>query len=112
MSKTIVLRPRVSEKAYALSQAENTYVFEVPGNVNKLQVSDAVSAQFDVVVADVRIANVKGKVKRSVRRRGKQVLGTDTDTKKAYVRLAEGQSIAIFPAEEDNKAQAAKKEKK
>ena len=29
MDKTLVLKPRMSEKAYGLSQAHNTYVFDV-----------------------------------------------------------------------------------
>lgn len=112
MSKTIYLKPRMSEKSYALSQGHNTYVFEVPTTINKMQVTQAVEAQFDVSVLSVRIANTKGKTKRTVRRRGKQVIGSDVDVKKAFVRLAEGQSIAIFPAEQEASKKSAQKEKK
>ena len=48
----IVLKPRMSEKAYALSQSENTFVFDVPLNANKATVTDAVTKQFKVTVED------------------------------------------------------------
>jgi large subunit ribosomal protein L23 len=85
MSKTMTLRPRVSEKAYGVSQLHNTYVFVVPGDANRLTVAQAVAAQFNVTVEDVNILNVKGKVKRTVRKGGRAITGKDTDIKKAYV---------------------------
>lgn len=120
MSKSMTLRPRVSEKAYALSQAANVYVFEVPVDANRVTVTDAVQVQFDVTVSDVNILNVKGKVKRTVRKGGRQTMGKRRDFKKAYVTLKEGDSITLFPSENDaDKAAAnpaaapkAKKEKK
>jgi ribosomal protein L23 len=44
MSKTLLIRPRISEKAYGQSQAKNTYVFEVPTDANRNQVAEAVTA--------------------------------------------------------------------
>jgi large subunit ribosomal protein L23 len=113
MSKTMILRPRVSEKAYGLSQVRNTYVFEVPKDANKLTVALAVAAQFKVTVEDVNITNLKGKAKRTVRKGGKAVAGRDVDVKKAYVTLRAGDGIAIFASEEEqNDKKSAKKEKK
>jgi ribosomal protein L23 len=79
MSKTMILRPRVSEKAYGLSQLRNTYVFVVPGSANKLMIAAAVAAQFNVTVEDVNVANVKGKVKRTVRKGGRATTGQDSN---------------------------------
>ncbi len=113
MSKEMLLKPRISEKAYDVSQTGNVYVFQVPVDANKLTVSQAVTAQFNVVVKDVNILNVKGKVKRTVRRGGRATTGKRSDFKKAYVTLKEGDSIAIFANEEDEKsAKKSKKEKK
>jgi large subunit ribosomal protein L23 len=103
-SKTMTLRPRVSEKAYGMSQLHNTYVFVVPGDANRLTVAQAVAAQFNVTVEDVNILNVKGKVKRTVRKGGRATTGRDNDIKKAYVTLKQGDTIAIFASEEDKKA--------
>ncbi len=110
MSKTTAIRPRISEKAYAQSQS-GTYVFIVPTDVNKVQVAEAVAAQFDVTVVSVNTVTQKGK---SVRfyRAGKFDNGSRSDMKKAYVRLAEGQSIPVFAAEEAEEAPAPKKAKK
>jgi large subunit ribosomal protein L23 len=112
MSKTLVLKPRVSEKAYGQSQTKNVYVFVVPTDVNRNQVADAVTAQFAVTVTGVNILNVKGKAKRTVRKGGKQSQGKDNDFKKAYVTLKEGDSIAVFATEDDKAEPKGKKEKK
>ncbi len=104
MYKTIALKPRMSEKAYGLSQTARTYVFEVPKGTNKQSVAHAVALQFDVVVASVNIANIAGKAKRSVRKGGRQVKGYESDTRKAYVTLTEGQSLPIFAAAEEAEA--------
>jgi len=49
---------------------------------------------FDVSVAGVQVANVKGKVKRFG-----QTIGRRSDWKKAYVTLAEGSDIDFVGAE-------------
>ncbi len=108
MSKTMTLKPRVSEKAYALSKERNTFTFDVPKNANKATVAEAVEAQFGVTVEEVNIANIAGKVKRGYRRGGRPVLGKDNDIKKAYVRLKAGDHIPVFAAIEEDEAKAEK----
>jgi large subunit ribosomal protein L23 len=101
MYKQLTLKPRLSEKAFAQSQG-NTYVFVVPGDANKHSVARAVEAQFDVKVADVNVLVLKGKSKRTVSKGGRRVAkGSTSDIKKAYVTLAEGNSLPIFAAEEE-----------
>lgn len=117
MSKTLTLKPRMSEKTYATSQATNTFVFDVPKSANKLQIASAVEEQFSVKVTDVRSIVVKGKKARSIRlgKYRKNVMGVRSDFKKAYVTLKEGDSIPVFAAiEEAEKAEekAAKKAEK
>ncbi len=109
MSKTMVLKPRVSEKAYGVSQSLNTYVFQVPTDANKITVMQAITDQFSVTVESVNIMNVKGKAKRSVRRGGRAVMGRRSDTKKAYVTLKEGDSIAVFAADDEKDTKKGKK---
>lgn len=109
-SKAITLRPRLSEKTYALSE-QRVYVVDVPVNVNKHGVARAVEAQFEVKVAKVNIINVKGKAKRVISLTGKRMKnaeGKRPDMKKAYVTLAEGHSLPFFAAieEEEQKEQA------
>lgn len=110
MDKHMTLKPRISEKAYNMSQENHVYVFEVPGEANKLTVSAAVEAQFGVTVTAVNIINQKGKAKQQYRKRGRRTNGTRPDIKKAYVSLKDGDEIAIFPKEEDEKDKTANKQ--
>lgn len=110
MSKTLILRPRLSEKTYGLSESR-VYVVDVPGNANKHGVARAVEAQFEVKVDKVNIMNVKGKSKRVMSLTGKRMANTEgrrPSIKKAYVTLAEGNSLPFFAAieEEEQKEQA------
>lgn len=112
MYKSIILKPRMSEKSYALSQTARTYIFEVPGNANKHTVARAVEAQFDVKVTAVNLTTIPGKAKRTVYKGGRAVKGRESDAKKAYVTVAEGQSLPIFASiEEEEAKQEATQEK-
>ncbi len=68
----------------------NQYAFKVDINATKLQIKKAVEGYFSVDVENVNVVKVKGKNKRSRYRIKKR-----PDWKKAYVRLAEGQSIEV-----------------
>jgi len=101
--KPIVLKPRVSEKTYAGAEQLNSYVFEVPKNVNKHDVGYAITAQYEVTVKNVRLANVTGKPKRSYRRGGRYSFNSQrSNIRKAYVTLAEGDKLPIFSAIEES----------
>lgn len=116
--KELVLKPRISEKAYALSQKPNirVYVFEIAKDVEKLTVKRAVEAQFDVTVTNVRTVLHKGKAKMSYQKRVRPLAGKRSDVKKAYVTLKTGQELPIFveeaKADAEAEAQAAKAAKK
>ncbi|MDL2362918.1 MAG: 50S ribosomal protein L23 [Patescibacteria group bacterium] len=110
MSKTTILRPRLNEKTYALSN-DRVYVFEVEQGVNKHTIARAVESQFDVKVSEVNTLNQKGKAKRIISINGKRMKnaeGRRNDFRKAYVTLAEGFSLPFFNAveEADEKEQA------
>lgn len=114
MSKTVTLKPRMSEKTYGLS-ANGVYVFEVPKDVNKHDVNRAVSKQFGVTVTDINMMVAKGKPKRTIRKGARPTAGSRSDVKKAYVTLKSGDHIPVFAAMEEAKAEeekAAKKENK
>ena len=92
--------PRISEKTYASAQ-DNTYVFNVPLDANKHQIAEAVAAEYSVRVEDVRLVVMKGKKVRAYRGKKSQPgIAVRSDKKKAYVRVAEGDSINIFNEEE------------
>ena len=85
----VILSPHITEKSTLLSE-HNAIVFKVAGEATKPQVKEAVEAIYDRKVAGVNIIVQKGKTKRWKGRPYKR-----TDTKKAIVTLAEGQSIDI-----------------
>jgi len=103
--KLISVIPRATEKAYAQSQ-NNVYVFNVPLDANKQQIVAAVETQFEVKVTGIKTLVQNGKAVRFSRGKNRNP-GTTTrkDSKKAYVTLAEGDSIQVFeqPAEEEKK---------
>lgn len=114
-----VLKPRMSEKSFMLSQTTNTYAIDVPAGVNKYEIAEAVEKQFEVKVSDVRLVTRKGKVKRVINttgKRGSNRQGVQSDVRKAYVTLAEGSHLPFFAAEEkeieDAKKEADKAAKK
>jgi len=110
-----VLKPRLSEKAYALSLMTNTFAIDVPAGLNKHEVADAVAKQFEVSVKTVRIVNRKGKTKRVMNTTGKRSSnrsGSQADIKKAYVTLNAGSHLPFFAAAEAEVKAAAKAEDK
>ena len=86
----VIRAPRVSEKT-ARIQEINQYVFEVAKDATKADVKSAVESLFKVKVESVNVLNVKGKHKTFRFRAGRR-----GDWRKAYVRLAEGQTIDVM----------------
>ena len=102
MLKHVDLKPRISEKAYAQSDASNVYIFDVPADANKFDIAKAVAAQYEVGVTSVKIASVPGKSIRAYRQRGRRSInGKRSDIRKAYVTLKEGDKLPIFAAVEN-----------
>ena len=85
---TVLLGPVVSEKSARVSEEGNQFVFRVRRDATKPEIKAAVELMFEVKVAGVQVVNTHGKVKRF----GAQ-FGRRSDVKKAYVRLAAGQTI-------------------
>ena len=84
----ILLAPHITEKTSLAMQNNNSYAFRVLRDSTKPQIKAAVELMFGVKVANVNVVNETGKT----RRLGK-VQGRTQDIKKAYVRLAPGQTI-------------------
>ncbi len=85
---TVLVAPHVSEKGALVAEKHNQVVFRVLRDSTKPEIKAAVELMFEVKVDSVRVVNVAGKAKRFGGRPGKR-----SDWKKAYVSLAEGQSI-------------------
>lgn len=90
MILAVLKAPHISEKT-ARAQETNQYVFEVAGGATKADIKAAVEQLFSVKVEAVNVLNVKGKTKSFRFRSGRR-----GDWRKAYVKLAEGQSIDVM----------------
>jgi large subunit ribosomal protein L23 len=89
--RQIVLRPIVTEKTADARERTNTVCFQVARHANRIEVRNAVQALFGVKVLNVRVVNIRGKVRRYGRYSGRR-----PDWRKAYVRLAAGEKTIEF----------------
>jgi large subunit ribosomal protein L23 len=87
----IIRRPLVTEKSSIQREDINILAFEVDPKANKIQVKNAIEELFKIKVEEVRLFNVRGKMKRMGRWQGKR-----RDWRKAYVRLKEGEKAPDF----------------
>ncbi len=89
--ESIILKPLITEKASYEKDRYNRYGFKVDLGANKNQIKIAVEKLYNVKVLDVKTLIMPGKIKRT----GKSTNKT-YKTKKAFVRLGEGQKIEFF----------------
>ncbi|MCF0105197.1 MAG: 50S ribosomal protein L23 [Erysipelotrichaceae bacterium] len=90
-ARDIIVRPIITEKTMQLMDSANTITFEVAKGSNKTEIKMAIEEIFNVKVDSVNTVNVHPKTKRMGR-----YVGKTKAYKKAYVKLAEGQSINLF----------------
>jgi large subunit ribosomal protein L23 len=83
----IIRAPVITEKATLLSDG-GQFVFRVTSDATKREIKAAIEGLFGVTVVAVNTLVQKGKTKRFRGRPGRR-----SDVKKAFVRLAAGQSI-------------------
>ena len=83
----VIRSPLITEKATMLSE-HGQFVFRVAPDANKREIKAAVEGLFGVTVLAVNTLVQKGKTKRFKGRPGQR-----SDMKKAFVKLAAGQSI-------------------
>lgn len=110
MTAQLILKPRVSEKAYAQSEKLNTYVFDIGRQFNTLLVAQAVARKYNVTVLSVRLASTAAKSRRLYKKRGQATTVSRSGLKKAYVTLKAGDKLPFFA--EDEKASKKKSEEK
>ncbi|MBQ5664291.1 MAG: 50S ribosomal protein L23 [Akkermansia sp.] len=87
----VIKKPRVSEKATVLHEENGVLTLEVAVKATKIEIKQAVEKAFGKKVASVRTANYDGKV----RRKRTKDAGTAPAWKKAFVRLAAGESLDL-----------------
>lgn len=87
----VLKEPQVTEKATDLVQ-KNQYIFKVFPRANKAEVKKAVQDAYGVNVESVRMISLPRK-----KRRLGRIEGWQSGTKKAVVKVKEGQKIEILP---------------
>lgn len=95
MSKTILIKPVVSEKAELLSENQGHYTFVVVKTANKIEIRKAVESRYGVTVDRVNTALMPGKTKNRSTKSG-IIRGRVPAFKKAIVTLAEGETIDLY----------------
>lgn len=91
----ITIKPIITERATRLSEKRNCYTFRVSPDANKYQIKALVEAVYGVKVTSVNTANMRGKNKSRWTKSG-LLRGKTAAWKKAYVTVAEGQTIEFF----------------
>ncbi|MBI2431081.1 MAG: 50S ribosomal protein L23 [Candidatus Levybacteria bacterium] len=94
-----IIRPIITERSM---QDANTgkFTFAVNRDSDKKQIGQAVEKQFDVHVVSVATSIVKGRSKRAGKQRG---IVKESPWKKAVVKVAKGEKIAVFDIGGDKK---------
>lgn len=93
MKSNFTLQPVISEKSYALANAENKYTFFINGKATKIDVKNDIEKKYKVKVVSVNMITKPGKIKRDwttykfYRRE---------DARKAVVKLKKGDKIDEF----------------
>jgi large subunit ribosomal protein L23 len=88
--RDIIVAPVISEKSYGLLD-QNWYTFLVHPDANKTQIKIAIQQIYNVRVLTVNTANREGK-----RKRTRTGFGQRKATRRAMVKLAEGDRIEAF----------------
>ena len=88
--RDIIIKPVISEKSYGLLD-QNWYTFLVHPDANKTAIKIAIEKIFNVRVLEVNTSNRQGK-----RKRTRTGWGQRKATKRAMVKLADGDRIEAF----------------
>jgi large subunit ribosomal protein L23 len=96
----IVIKPLFTEKATKLAARASkknayTYVFKVHRDATKDQIKAAIEKMYDVRVEEVRTALLPAKIRTRYTRKGISEARIPS-YKKAYVRLAPGQTLNLY----------------
>tara|TARA_B100000989_G_C19487336_1_gene448115 strand:- start:58 stop:348 length:291 start_codon:yes stop_codon:yes gene_type:complete len=91
----ILFKPIITEKASKISERLNQYTFLVDKRSNKIQIKKSVEETYDVKVDKVSTINYGSERKKRYTKNGIQN-GKSNSTKKAIVKLAEGDKIDFY----------------
>lgn len=91
----VLIKPILTEKANSQQEKLRRYAFKVARKANKLEIKKAIESFYNVSVVGVNTSVVPGKNKSRFTKAG-VVNGRKPAYKKAYVTVAEGESIDLY----------------
>ncbi len=91
----VLIKPILTEKANAQQDSLRRYAFKVARKANKLEIKKAVEDFYGVSVTDVNTVVQPGKNKTRFTKKG-FVQGRKPAFKKAYITVAEGETIDLY----------------
>jgi large subunit ribosomal protein L23 len=89
--ESLILAPIITEKGTMASEKAGQVLFRVRPGASKDKIREAIEHLFKVTVIKVRTSNFMGKERKKGVSKGRQ-----SDWKKAYVTLKEGDKIEFF----------------
>ena len=95
MTRSILIKPVITEKLTLLQEQKNQYAFEVQINATKVDILNAVQKKFNVKVQSIRTIQIKGKKKSQFTKRGR-FEGYRPTVKRAFVTLSKDSKIDLF----------------
>lgn len=91
----VLVKPILTEKANAQQEKLHRYAFKVSRKANKLEIKKAVESFYGVTVTAVNTTVTPGKNKSRFTKSG-VISGRKPAYKKAYVTVAEGETIDLY----------------
>jgi large subunit ribosomal protein L23 len=92
-NKEFKLKPVLTEKSYALANAQNKYTFLIEGKANKIEIAKKVEEEYKVKVNKVNTVVRPGKLRRDLKTYKEY---REEDKTKAIVTLKKGDKIDEF----------------
>ena len=91
----VLIKPILTEKANAQQDKLRRYAFKVAKKANKLEIKKAIESFYGVTVTNVNTTVAPGKSKSKFTKAG-VISGRKPSYKKAYVTVAEGDTIDLY----------------
>jgi large subunit ribosomal protein L23 len=91
----VLLKPILTEKANAQQEKLRRYAFKVARKANKLEIKKAIESFYGVTVTGVNTSITPAKDKSRFTKTG-IVVGRKSGYKKAFVTIAEGETIDLY----------------
>jgi large subunit ribosomal protein L23 len=91
----ILIKPVLTEKSNGQQEKLHRYAFKVDKRANKLEIKKAIETFYGVTVKDINTSVTPGKPKNRSTKSG-FISGKKPAFKKAYVTVAEGETIDLY----------------